>query len=143
MGEPPNQKSIWQLTGVTSNERYVSRIEKNTLSAKQAPLGRPTADRAALIPIRKTAAWWAMTQDERLAIFAESHNAIGLKFLPAIARRLHHCRDLDTHQPFDFLTWFDYSAADENAFEDLVSALRQTPEWKFVDWEIDIRLRRE
>jgi Chlorite dismutase len=140
--ESPNSPAIWSLKGVTSNERYLARADKATLVAKQAPLGRPTADRAALIPIRKNSAWWALTQDERLAIFDESHNAIGLKYLPAIARRLHHCRDMDAQQPFDFLTWFDYSAADTAAFEDLVAALRQTREWKFVDWEIDIRLRR-
>lgn len=142
-GEPSRSSAVWTLKGVTSNERYVSRVEKNNLAARQAPLGRPGADRAALIPILKNAAWWALSQDERLAIFAKSHNAIGLKFLPAIARRLHYCRDLDTLQPFDFLTWFDDSADGEAAFEELVGALRQTAEWNFVDWEIDIRLRRE
>jgi hypothetical protein len=141
-GDESPRDSVWSLKGVTSNERYVSRSEKTMLAAKQSALGRPEADRAALIPIRKNAAWWALTQDERLAIFAESHNAIGLKYLPAIARRLHHCRDLDALQPFDFLTWFDYSSENSEAFEDLVAALRKTPEWKFVDWEIDIRLRR-
>jgi hypothetical protein len=26
-----------------------------------------------------------------------------------VARRLHHCRDLGESEPFDFLTWFEYS----------------------------------
>jgi len=46
-----------------------------------------------------------LTQDERRAVFEEQshHTAIGLKYLPATARRLHHCRDLGTEEPFDFL----------------------------------------
>jgi hypothetical protein len=132
----------WSLRGITSNERYVEREEKTTLAAKQEGLGRPAATRAALIPIRKNAAWWALTQDERRAVFeAESqHIAIGLKYLPAVARRLHHCRDLGPSEPFDFITWFEYAPADSAAFEELVRALRASPEWQYVDREVDIRL---
>lgn len=134
----------WILRGVTSNERYVTHAEKGHLVARQAALGRPEATRAALIPIRKTPEWWALPQDERRGIFEESsrHIQIGLKYLPDIARRLHHCRDLEEAAPFDFLTWFDYAPQHAQAFEELVLALRETPEWKFVDRETDIRLAR-
>lgn len=134
----------WLLRGVTSNVRYVERDEKAQLDSKQAPLGRPEATHGALIPIRKNAQWWSLTQNERRAIFEDRshHTATGLKYLPAIARRLHHCRDLEGSEPFDFLTLFDYAEADSAAFEDLVEALRATEEWKFVDREIDIRLIR-
>lgn len=86
----------WVLQGITSNERYVTRAEKQALLGQQEGLGRPLASRAALIPIRKSAAWWALTQDERREIFEaqSAHIAIGIEYLPAIARRLHHCRDL-------------------------------------------------
>jgi hypothetical protein len=66
------------------------------------------------------------------------HLAIGLRYLPAIARRLYHCHDLG--EPFDFLTWFEYAPADGDAFEELVGILRQTEEWTYVEREIDIRL---
>lgn len=69
--------------------------------------------------------------------------AIGLQYLPAIARRLHHCRDLGENEPFDFLTWFEYAPADEAAFNRLAAELRATEEWRYVDREIDIRLVRE
>lgn len=139
------QDATWALRGVTSNERYVTRDEKGLLVARQASLGRPEATHAALIPIRKNAKWWSLTQDERRAIFEEQshHNQIGLKYLPAIARRLHHCRDLAENAPFDFITLFDYARADASAFEDLVSALRLTEEWKYVEREVDIRLVRD
>ena len=137
--------AAWVLRGVTSNERYVTRPEKDQLAAKQAAIfTRPGATRAALIPIRKSAKWWAMTQDERRAVFEErsKHLTLALKYVPAVARRLHHCRDLGEGEPFDFLTLFDYAEADAAAFEDLVAALRATEEWKFVDREADIRLVR-
>ena len=134
----------WALRGVTSNTRYVTRVEKELLAAQQVDVGRPEATRAALIPIRKNAAWWDLPQDERRAILEESsgHIRTGLKYLPGIARRLHHCRDLGPVEPFDFLTWFDYTPADAPAFEDLVSELRATEEWKYVEREVDIRLAR-
>jgi hypothetical protein len=63
---------------------------------------------------------------------------IGLEYLPAVARRLHHGRDLG--EPFDFLTWFEYTPDDAKAFEELVARLRDTEEWSYVEREIDIRL---
>lgn len=141
--QPPSGSS-WVLRGITSNERYVVREKKIALVSKQEGLGRDASTRAALIPIRKNAAWWALTQDERREVFeAQSHHiAIGLKYLPAVARRLHHCRDLGTGEPFDFLTWFEYAPSDTVAFEELVKALRASPEWQYVDREVDIRLTR-
>ena len=135
----------WLLRGVTSNERYVTHPEKAELVSKQPPLGRPEADCAVLIPIRKNAKWWAMTPDERRKIFEEQshHTATGLRYLPAIARRLHHCRDLAEAEPFDFLTWFEFAKADSAAFEQLLAELRATEEWKYVDREVEIHLARQ
>ncbi len=65
-----------------------------------------------------------------------------MMFLPAVARRLHHCRDLSTAEPFDFLTWFEYEPADAAAFDDLAARLRASPEWAFVEREVDLRLER-
>ncbi len=132
----------WSFRGITSNDRYVARTEKRELAERQEGLGRPEATYAALIPIRKSAAWWAMTQDERRAVFEEQskHMRIGMKYLPPIARRLHHCRDLGEPEAFDFLTWFEYHPTHESAFDELLMELRATPEWQYVDHEIDIRL---
>lgn len=139
------QRASWLLRGLKSNDRYVTRSEKDQLAAKQPALGRSQATRAALIPIRKTASWWSLAQDERRRIFEESseHVRIGIKYLPAIARSLHHCRDLPESEPFDFLTWFEFAPSDTQAFDALVAALRATEEWKYVDREVDIRLVRD
>ncbi len=109
-GEPVSTSpSSWVLQGLTSNVRYATSAEVSTLKTHQPVLNRPEARCAALIPIKKSAAWWDLAQDERRAIFEESsqHTAIGLDYLPAIARRLHHCRDIG--EPFDFLTWFEFA----------------------------------
>jgi len=141
-GSDPDSSAGWVLRGITSNERYVERAEKTQLMARQQPLDSPEATCAALIPIRKSAAWWALTQDERRAIFDQSHHIrLGLKHL-SVGRRLHHCRDLSDTEPFDFLTWFEYAPAYESAFDDLVAELRATEEWRYVDRQIDIRLER-
>jgi chlorite dismutase len=133
----------WRLAGVVSNVRYVEQAEQEQLAAAQPPLGRKEANCAALIPIRKNAAWWELTQEERRKIFEDkSHHIAGsLKYLPAIARQLYHCRDLG--EPFDFLTWFEYASEHATAFEELVAMLRATEEWNFVEREVDVRLMRE
>jgi hypothetical protein len=134
----------WHLEGVTSHDRYVTRDEKNALLAQQPPLGRLSADCAAFIAVRKSSAWWALTQDERRNIIEDQsqHIALGMRYLPAIARRLHHCRDLQTAQPFDFLTWFEFAITDIPAFDQLLKILRASIEWQFVEREIDLRLVR-
>src|SRR5262249_24036205 len=125
-----------------SNERYITRAERDALVREQPPLGRALATRAALIPIKKSAAWWALAQDERRAILEErsAHVAIGRNYLPAVARRLHHGRDLG--EPFDFLTWFEFGAGDEGRFDELVARLRATEEWRYVEREVEVRLAR-
>ncbi len=142
---PTPTTAVWLLRGIVSNERYVTRAEKTELVNKQQGLGRADSTRAALIPIRKSPAWWGLTQDERRAVLEEQsqHIKIGLKYLPAIARRLHHCRDLGPGEPFDFLTWFEFAPQDAPAFDELAAALRESPEWKFIDREVDIRLSRD
>ena len=134
------ERGTWVLQGFTSNVRYAERHEINQLRAKQEELNRPTSSCAALIPIKKSPEWWAMSQEERLAIFeAKSHHTeIGLAYLPEIARQLHHSRDLG--EPFDFLTWFEFAPEHTAIFNKLLAQLRSSKEWEYVEREIDIRL---
>lgn len=138
----PVDGAAWVLRGVTSNERYLTRHEHDALVARQEGLGRPSATRAALIPIRKSEAWWELSQEERRRIFEDDshHVAAGLEVLPAVARRLHHGRDL--LEPFDFLTWFEFPPDAADTFEELVKRLRETEEWAYVEREVDVRLAR-
>jgi len=142
--QPPDPATDgWVLRGVTSFERYVTRAERVLLEGRQQGLGRTSATRAALIPVRKSPAWWDLPQDERRAIFEERshHVQTGFEYLPAVARRLYHCREMG--EPFDFLTWFEYAPDHARSFEELVGRLRRTEEWRFVEREVDVRLAME
>ncbi len=139
---PQPEGVTWRLQGQISNVRYATRTEITSMRARPAPLARAQSRFAALIPIKKSAAWWDLAQDERRAIFEEQshHTEIGLGYMPTIARQLYHSRDLG--EPFDFLTWFEYAPEHADQFEDLVAKLRATTEWRYVEREVDIRLER-
>jgi hypothetical protein len=141
-GEAPREAGIWNLRGIVGHARYTGRGEQDALAKVQAGLGRPEALCAVLIPIRKNRKWWDLAQDERRQIFEEKsrHIAMSLDTLPAVARRLHHSRDLG--EPFDFLTWFEFAPEHSALFDDLVEKLRKTEEWDYVEREVEIRLRR-
>ncbi|TDD96220.1 chlorite dismutase family protein [Flavobacterium cellulosilyticum] len=137
------EKGIWTLKGIVSNLRYTEKKDKDKLVSIQENLGRPNATLAAFIPIRKSEAWWNLAQDERRKIMENKsqHTHTGMKYLPAIARKLFHSRDIG--EPFNFLTWFKYAPGDADAFEELLYTLRKTEEWTYVDREIDIRLKKK
>jgi hypothetical protein len=132
----------WALRGVAGHVRYVERKEKGPLDTASPALGRPEATKAVLIPIRKTVQWWTLPQDERRAIFEERshHIADSMRYLPRIARRLYHSRDLG--EPYDFLTWFEFAPEHTQAFDELLAMLRSREEWTYVDRETEIRLER-
>ena len=135
------QAAAWTLHGAGSNLRYTTAHERSMLQAKQEGLGRPSATRAALIPIRKSAEWWAMAQDERRSVYERgSHLPIGLDYLPGVACKLYHSGDHG--EPFDFLTWFEFAPEQEAAFDHMLARLRACAEWDYVDREVDIRLTR-
>lgn len=135
--------SVWVLQSFTSNVRYAKRDELTMLQAVQPGLNRAEAAIAVLIPIKKSAQWWEMAQDERRAIFEEEshHTAVGLEYLPGVARRLMHCRDLG--EPFDFLTWFEFAPEHTQAFDELLVRMRASKEWEYVEREVEIRLERD
>jgi chlorite dismutase len=130
----------WQLKGASSNARYTTKAEKKELVSRQQGLGRSEAVFGSLIPIKKSEKWWELTQDERRAIFEEQsqHIALSMKYLPAIARKLYHSKDLN--EPFDFLTWFEFAPEFEADFDQLLKQLRSSEEWTYVVREIDIRV---
>lgn len=143
VAELPSADDLWVLQSFISNIRYSKRDEVTTLRAVQPALDRSEAISAVLIPIKKTVQWWEMAQDERRAIFEEEshHTAVGLEYLPGVARRLLHCRDLG--EPFDFLTWFEFAPEHTKAFDELLLRMRASKEWEYVEREIEVRLERD
>lgn len=137
----PPGRGAWQLSGIGSNLRYTTADERDALQPVSAPLDRGEALHGVLIPISKSTAWWALAQDERRAIYARSgHFSIGKEYLPEVARKLYHCRDLGGE--FDFLTWFEFAPEHQGAFDKLLKRLRETEEWRHVAREVEVRLVR-
>ncbi len=138
-----NENTIkWTLSGVSSHLRYTTRNEKNALDQTPSILGKTESTCAAFIPLKKSDEWWLLTQDERRKIFENQskHIQFSIPYLNTISRKLHHSRDLG--EPFDFLTWFEFSPVNQQLFDDLVGYLRTTEEWNYVVRDIDIRLIR-
>jgi len=108
------------------------------------PSPPPSEDTVAVvIPIRKTQAWWDLSQDERQAHFRsdERHTAIGLRYADRIFRTLYHSRYLGLPTAYDFITYFEFSRAQAADFRRLLAELRdpnKNPEWTYVDLEHEI-----
>ena len=136
----PPMGSSWILRGVVKNTRFVTREERPVLEPRYLVQGPVESTCAALIPIRKSAAWWNLDQHERQEIIEDRSRQLGrgMRFLPAIARRFLYGTDLG--EPFDMVTWFEYSSRDQAIFDDLAGALRSSMEWQYIEREVDIRL---
>ncbi|MBK7749787.1 MAG: chlorite dismutase family protein [Candidatus Obscuribacter sp.] len=135
-----NSEEKWLFKGFTSNTRYATSDEVASLKKLQPEIGRKEATCAAMILVKKSDSWWQLAQDQRRKIFEEQshHNSIGMDYLPAVARRLHHSRDLG--EEFDFITWFEFAPSDIPKFDELVDRLRASEEWTYVEREVDVRL---
>lgn len=140
-----------EFRGVVRHLQYTAqtlRTELQERSAKEYPAAESTI--AVLIPIRKSAAWWALAQDERQQHFhkpaaRENHSTIGHSYADRIYRKLYHARYFDTLPEYDFLTYFEFPEDEAQTFKDLLKALRdleRNPEWKFVERETEIWMRK-
>lgn len=84
---------------------------------------------AVSVPIKKDAAWWNMTAEERLALM-EEHTAPTLAYLVNVKRKLYHATGLDD---IDFITYFETN--DLGAFQNLMISLASVKENKHhVRW---------
>lgn len=103
---------------------------------------------AIIIPIRKTAEWWAIPELERHHYFYPHHDktshacvpghaALGRDAAPHIYRRLYH----NPHGPgrpgeWDFVTYFECEDKDLPVFDATLEAMRdvsKNPEWRYVE----------
>lgn len=131
--------------GATTHVVYTDSSTRSELSRISSAESGPTA---VLIPIRKSAEWWALAREQRQALVMEGaphgHLQIGLRYASRIYRRLYQARYLPGSQ-WDFLTYFEFPAHEAGAFRELLAALRdveQNPEWAFVDREVELWLTR-
>lgn len=135
------------LQGVVQHLHYTCRNERAELEKISRPeLAASVETTAVLIPVGKSPAWWAMSQDERQILFKktdrhEGHHGIGRRYADRIFRRLYHARYIDPAAPYDFLTYFEFNEADAPEFRKMISELRdvkRNPEWLYVDFEYEV-----
>jgi len=135
------------LQGVPQHLQYTSKEQRDDLVKRSRAELPPSKDTVAvIIPIRKTAAWWALPHDERQAHFQKKgdkigHTAIGAKYAGEIYRKLYHTRYAVETTDHDFVTYFEFERSRTEDFQSLLKQLRDpehNPEWNFVDREYEI-----
>src|SRR5207244_12562372 len=97
----------------------VQRDELAKRSRTELPPSKDTV--AVVIPIRKSAAWWALAQDERAAYFQKredqkGHTAIGAEYVERFYRKLYHTRYAVETTDHDFITYFEFQREHEGDF---------------------------
>lgn len=146
----PSGGPIPLFRGVVRHQDYTEKTDRETLAGSRPPPTVSPDSLAVLIPIRKSAAWWALPSDERQAHFHKrngkpGHTAIGAEYVDRVYRKLYHTRYAVETTDHDFLTYFEFEKVHESAFDALLAKLRDpaiNPEWSYVDREYEIRMKR-
>jgi chlorite dismutase len=81
---------------------------------------------AVVIPIRKSADWWALDQEARAAMMKE-HTQASLPYHKTVKRKLYHSRGLDD---IDFITYFETSKLED--FHSLILSLEKVKEFQYT-----------
>ncbi|PLX32687.1 MAG: chlorite dismutase [Hyphomicrobiales bacterium] len=119
-----NSKITLSLIGVTKGLNHTTKAKSPDLLAalKSTPYSAAVPKYAFMIPIKKNAKWWNLSEDEKLKKM-EEHTLPTLPFLVNVKRKLYHSTGLDDT---DFITYFE--TADLVAFNDLNIELHSVSE---------------
>lgn len=119
------------LVGVTKALNYITKEKSTDLNAglSAASFTGDAPRYAIMIPVKKNAEWWNLTDAQRLKEM-ETHTMPTLAYLVNVKRKLYHSTGIaDT----DFITYFETN--DIGAFNNLLLSLAQVPENKYhVRW---------
>ncbi len=119
------------LVGITKALNYITKDKSPELNAglTSATYSGEAPRYAFMIPVKKNAEWWNLTDAQRLKEI-ETHTLPTLGNLVNVKRKLYHSTGLDDT---DFITYFE--TADLGAFNNLMLALAKVPENKYhVRW---------
>jgi hypothetical protein len=140
--------SLMSLEGAERPPRYTS-PELHDYAYRRAA-ARRTGRQAAcvrILPVSKSAEWWARPALERHAFFyphidaatgcpAPGHARAAEAGIPTLYRRLFHNPDgYERQGEYDFLTYFECDHGHVGTFDEVLRALRDTtknPEWRYV-----------
>lgn len=119
-------KGAGLMHGLTKKPNYVPGFTdqlKADLKVTSEPGPKPYA---IVIPIRKTADWWALDQEKRAAMMRE-HTEATIPYLKTVKRKLYHSSGVDD---LDFITYFETSKLED--FHSLVLSLEQVKEFQYT-----------
>jgi hypothetical protein len=139
--------------GTAQHLNYTAAPQRADLEARSRPPIESPGTVCVMIPIAKSPAWWKLTPDERTACFQQAsqhhqHAAIGAPYVERIYRKLYHSRyngGPESPIPYDFVTYFEFEPEHTQAFQDLLTGLRDTnlnPEWAYVEHEFEVWMLR-
>lgn len=126
-----NAEVTENLVGMTKALNYITKDKSPNLNAglTGATYRDATPRYAFVIPVKKNADWWNLTDEQRLKEM-DTHTLPTLANLVNVKRKLYHSTGLDDT---DFITYFE--TADLGAFNNLMLALAKVPENKYhVRW---------
>jgi chlorite dismutase len=114
------------MHGLSKKANYVPGFSdemKADLKTASDPGSKPYA---VVIPIRKSADWWALNQETRAAMMKE-HTEAALPYHKTVKRKLYHSTGLDD---IDFITYFETSKLDD--FHSLILSLERVKEFQYT-----------
>lgn len=119
------------LVGITKGLNYITKDKSPNLNAglSSASYTGDAPRFAIIVPIKKSAEWWNLSDEQRLKEI-ETHTNPTLQYLVNVKRKLYHSTGLDDT---DFITYFETN--DLGAFNNLMLSLAKVPENKYhVRW---------
>ena len=119
-------KTAGIMNGLTKKANYVPGFPdqmKADLKTASEPGAKPYA---IVIPIRKSADWWALDQEKRAAMMKE-HTEAALPYHKTVKRKLYHSTGLDD---LDFITYFETSKLED--FHSLILSLEKVKEFQYT-----------
>ncbi|MBZ0097126.1 MAG: chlorite dismutase family protein [Sulfuricella sp.] len=119
------------LVGITKALNYISKDKSPDLNKglSGATYSGDAPRFAFMIPVKKNADWWNLTDEQRLREM-ETHTVPTLAYLVNVKRKLYHSTGIDDT---DFITYFETN--DLAAFNNLLLSLAKVPENKYhVRW---------
>jgi chlorite dismutase len=114
------------MHGLTKKANYVPGFSdelKADLKTASDPGPKPYA---VVIPIRKSADWWALDKETRAAMMKE-HTQASLPYHKTVKRKLYHSTGLDD---IDFITYFETSKLED--FHSLILSLEKVKEFQYT-----------
>jgi chlorite dismutase len=114
------------MHGLTKKANYVPGFPeelKADLKAASDPGSKPYV---VVIPIRKSAEWWALDHEKR-AMMMKEHTEASLPYHKTVKRKLYHSTGLDD---LDFITYFETSKLED--LHSLILSLEKVKEFQYT-----------